>query len=195
MGATIGSVIPTETAVIPSAVGVDIGCGMAARRLRIRADQLPDAGLDGWVDRMRRSVPAGLGRWHGEASDEALTWLAKHPPPPTLARPRAGSHPARHARFRQPFHRAGRRSGPVGSGSCCTPASWWRQQAGDLAHEDPRSDCTTDSARELEDPELAWLQQGTPEFDAYIRDLAWSQAYARREPTAHAGRHPPAARG
>jgi tRNA-splicing ligase RtcB len=31
----------------------------------------------------------------------------------------------------------------------------------------------------LEDPELAWLQQGTPEFDAYIRDLGWAQAYAR----------------
>ena len=57
MGATIGSVIATETAVIPSAVGVDIGCGMAARRLDLRVDQLPDQGLDGWVDRMRRSVP------------------------------------------------------------------------------------------------------------------------------------------
>ena len=68
MGATIGSVIATETAVIPSAVGVDIGCGMAARRLDLRVDQLPDRGLDGWVDRMRRSVPAGLGHWHREPS-------------------------------------------------------------------------------------------------------------------------------
>ncbi len=72
MGATIGSVIPTETAIIPSAVGVDIGCGMAARRLDVRLDQLPDAGLDGWVDQMRRAVPAGLGRWHGEAPMEAV---------------------------------------------------------------------------------------------------------------------------
>ena len=41
-GATIGSVIPTESAVIPSAVGVDIGCGMAARRLDLTQDGLPD---------------------------------------------------------------------------------------------------------------------------------------------------------
>jgi len=64
MGATIGSVIPTESAVIPSAVGVDIGCGMAARRLELRQEHLPDGGLDGWVDLMRTFVPAGLGNWH-----------------------------------------------------------------------------------------------------------------------------------
>ena len=66
MGATIGSVIATETAVIPSAVGVDIGCGMAARRLDLRVDQLPDAGLDGWVNQMpatcRRASGTGTAR-------------------------------------------------------------------------------------------------------------------------------------
>src|ERR1700683_1985209 len=42
MGATIGSVIPTENAVIPSAVGVDIGCGMIAVQTSLTASQLPD---------------------------------------------------------------------------------------------------------------------------------------------------------
>ena len=87
MGATIGSVIATETAVIPSAVGVDIGCGMAARRLGARAEHLGDDGARRWVDRMSTSVPAGLGNWHGESSDDALAWMATHPPPPTLAKP------------------------------------------------------------------------------------------------------------
>lgn len=41
-GATVGSVIPTKSAIIPSAVGVDIGCGMNALRLSIKAEQLPD---------------------------------------------------------------------------------------------------------------------------------------------------------
>ena len=42
MGATVGSVIPTNGAVIPSAVGVDIGCGMVAAELDVTEDQLPD---------------------------------------------------------------------------------------------------------------------------------------------------------
>ena len=177
MGATIGSVIPTETAVIPSAVGVDIGCGMAARRLRIRADQLPDAGLDGWVDRMRRAVPAGLGRWHGEASDEARAWLAKHPPPPTLA----------------DHERAAIQLGTLGSGNHFIELAgdqdgwvWILLHSGSRGGGNKLATLHTKTAKrlhaglgtQLEDPELAWLQQGSPEFDAYIRDLAWSQAYA-----------------
>jgi tRNA-splicing ligase RtcB len=82
-GATIGSVIPTESAVIPSAVGVDIGCGMAARRLDLTQDGLPDS-LDPWVTEMAATVPAGLGRWHGEPSDEALAWFADNALPLTL---------------------------------------------------------------------------------------------------------------
>src|SRR5574339_838334 len=42
-GATVGSVLPTEGAVIPAAVGVDIGCGMIAVRTTLRAEQLPDS--------------------------------------------------------------------------------------------------------------------------------------------------------
>ncbi|TQU23221.1 RtcB family protein, partial [Xanthomonas perforans] len=41
-GATVGSVIPTRGAIIPAAVGVDIGCGMAAVRTTLRANDLPD---------------------------------------------------------------------------------------------------------------------------------------------------------
>src|ERR671935_828540 len=77
-GATIGSVIPTESAVIPSAVGVDIGCGMAARRVDLTQDDLPDT-LEPWVTEMAATVPAGLGRWHGEPSEAALEWFAEHP--------------------------------------------------------------------------------------------------------------------
>ena len=42
IGATVGSVIPTQGAIIPAAVGVDIGCGMMALQTTLRADQLPD---------------------------------------------------------------------------------------------------------------------------------------------------------
>ena len=62
-GATIGSVIPTTGAVIPSAVGVDIGCGMIAAELDVTEDQLPDA-LEPLLGRIERAIPAGVGRGH-----------------------------------------------------------------------------------------------------------------------------------
>src|SRR2546429_2737475 len=60
IGATVGSVIPTRGAVIPSAVGVDIGCGMIAAELNLTDDQLPDT-LDSLLGRIERVVPAGIG--------------------------------------------------------------------------------------------------------------------------------------
>jgi len=178
MGATIGSVIATETAVIPSAVGVDIGCGMAARRLELRVDQLPDAGLDGWVNQMRRDVPAGLGNWHGTTSDEALAWMNDNPPPATLRKP----------------GRAAEQLGTLGSGNHFVELAadeeervWILLHSGSRGGGNKLATLHTGVARrlheglgtELEDPELAWLQQGSDEFDAYIRDLGWAQAYAR----------------
>ena len=178
-GATIGSVIATETAVIPSAVGVDIGCGMAARRLDLREDQLPDEGLDGWVDAMRAAVPAGLGNWHeGGASDEARAWMREHAPPPTLPKPQ----------------RAAMQLGTLGSGNHFVELArdeegriWILLHSGSRGGGNQLATLHTRTAKklheglgtQLEDPELAWLQKGTPEFDAYLRDLAWSQAYAR----------------
>src|SRR5215218_3299745 len=58
IGATVGSVIPTKGAVIPAAVGVDIGCGMIAAELDLSAEQLPDA-LDRLLPRIEKAVPAG----------------------------------------------------------------------------------------------------------------------------------------
>jgi tRNA-splicing ligase RtcB (3'-phosphate/5'-hydroxy nucleic acid ligase) len=177
MGATIGSVIPTETAVIPSAVGVDIGCGMAARRLALRGDQLPDDGADGWVRLMTTYVPAGLGKWHGESSEEALAWMAANPPPPTLSKP----------------GRAAEQLGTLGSGNHFVELAidedgwvWILLHSGSRGGGNKLATLHTGVARrlheglgtELDDPELAWLQQGTEEFDAYIRDLGWAQAYA-----------------
>ena len=178
MGATIGSVIATETAVIPSAVGVDIGCGMAARRLDLRVDQLPDAGLDGWVNQMRRDVPAGLGNWHGTTSDAALAWMNDNPPPVTLRKP----------------GRAAEQLGTLGSGNHFVELAadeeervWILLHSGSRGGGNKLATLHTGVARrlheglgtELEDPELAWLQQGSDAFDAYIRDLGWAQGYAR----------------
>ena len=175
-GATIGSVIPTESAVIPSAVGVDIGCGMAARRLDLTQDGLPDS-LEPWVTEMASTVPAGLGRWHGEPSGEALAWFAEHPPPPTL----------------DDATKAAAQLGTLGSGNHFIELAtdedsriWILLHSGSRGGGNKLATLHTKTARKLheglgtrlDDPELAWLQEGTPEFDTYLRDLRWSQAFA-----------------
>src|SRR6185436_17234255 len=76
MGATVGSVIPTKNAVIPSAVGVDIGCGMIAD---VVEEQLPDT-LEPLLGRIERAIPAGVGQGHDRVARNADNWLAAHKP-------------------------------------------------------------------------------------------------------------------
>jgi tRNA-splicing ligase RtcB len=59
-GATVGSVIPTRAAIIPAAVGVDIGCGMCAVRTSLSASQLPES-LRKVRNQIERDVPVGFG--------------------------------------------------------------------------------------------------------------------------------------
>src|SRR3954452_3213113 len=75
IGATVGSVIPTDGAVFPSAVGVDIGCGMIAVETDLSASQLPDD-LQPYLTRVERVVPAGMGQGHSRASSKAHNWMA-----------------------------------------------------------------------------------------------------------------------
>src|SRR5215216_6442958 len=83
IGATVGSVIPTKGAVIPSAVGVDIGCGMIAAELDVTEDQLPD-NLEPLLGRIERVVPAGVGKGHDNAGNAAGQWLSSHRPATSL---------------------------------------------------------------------------------------------------------------
>src|SRR5690349_6125271 len=83
IGATVGSVIPTEGAVIPSAVGVDIGCGMIAVETSLTASTLPDD-LEGYLVRLADVVPAGLGKWHAEVRPSAERRFASNPCPVEL---------------------------------------------------------------------------------------------------------------
>ena len=84
IGATVGSVIPTKNAVIPSAVGVDIGCGMIAAELDIVESQLPD-NLEPLLGRIEKAIPAGVGQGHDRVARNADKWLAEHKPASELA--------------------------------------------------------------------------------------------------------------
>jgi tRNA-splicing ligase RtcB len=175
-GATIGSVIPTESHVIPSAVGVDIGCGMAARKVDLRAEIARDV-ADAWVRGCVDHVPAGMGKGRSDFSDAANAWMAANPPPETLDNPQ----------------RAEAQLGSLGSGNhfieLAEDTEGWtwillhsgsRGPGNKLAtlHTKVAMDLHQRLGTQLDDPELSWLQANSPEFDAYIRDLRWSQAYA-----------------
>src|SRR5262245_36159431 len=88
IGATVGSVIPTKQAVIPSAVGVDIGCGMIAAELDVLEHQLPDA-LEPLLGRIERAIPAGVGKGHDQVARNADRWLSAHRPATELSADRA----------------------------------------------------------------------------------------------------------
>jgi tRNA-splicing ligase RtcB len=179
IGATVGSVIPTKGAVIPSAVGVDIGCGMVAAELDVTEDQLPDT-LEPLLSRIERAVPAGVGKGHDIVAKNADKWMAAHKPASDLAADRAT--------------KAARQFGTLGSGNhffelCVDERGrcWVVLHSGSRgignqlaqAHIAKARKLARDAMLHLEDMDLAYFVQGTQEFDAYIADMLWAQDYAR----------------
>jgi len=126
LGATVGSVIPTEGAIIPAAVGVDIGCGMKAVRTSLTASDLPD-NLNALRSAIEAAVPHGrtdqgrkndCGAWGGgadcrrQALARARGRLPRHRRQAPAGAKQERCAPSRHARHRQPLHRGvpGRRA-------------------------------------------------------------------------------------
>jgi tRNA-splicing ligase RtcB (3'-phosphate/5'-hydroxy nucleic acid ligase) len=179
IGATVGSVIPTRGAVIPSAVGVDIGCGMVAAELDVTASQLPDA-LEPLLGRIERAIPAGVGRGHDRAARNADSWLAAHRPATDLGADREA--------------KAAKQFGTLGSGNhffelCLDERDrvWVVLHSGSRGIGNQLAQMHIAAARQLakdldlrlEDPDLAYFVEGTPEFQGYIGDMLWAQDYAR----------------
>lgn len=179
IGATVGSVIPTRGAIIPSAVGVDIGCGMVAAELDVTEDHLPDD-LGPLLRRIEQAVPAGVGRGHSRVRQAAGRWLGAHRPASELSEAQA--------------ERAASQFGTLGSGNhflelCVDEGGrlWVVLHSGSRgignqlaeAHIARAKQLAKQAMTSLEDPNLAYFVQGTPEFDAYLADMLWAQAYAR----------------
>jgi tRNA-splicing ligase RtcB len=178
IGATIGSVTPTENAVIPSAVGVDIGCGMVAVRTDVREDQLPDD-LRPLLRQIERAVPAGVGRGHHKITKAAEEWLASRPPPRELSDKQTKT-------TLEQF-------GTLGSGNHFLEVAvdeagltWIVLHSGSRGIGNQLATAHIAKAKKdmeramilLEDRDLAYFVQGTPDFDAYIADMQWAQDYA-----------------
>jgi RNA-splicing ligase RtcB len=179
IGATVGSVIPTKHAVIPSAVGVDIGCGMIAAELDVTEGQLPDT-LEPLLGRIGQAIPAGVGRGHDRVARNADRWLAANTPATELAANR--------------MTKAAKQFGTLGSGNhfvelCIDERGrvWVVLHSGSRGIGNQLAQMHIARARKLakdlelrlEDPDLAYFVEGTAEFQAYIGDMVWAQDYAR----------------
>ena len=185
MGATIGSVIPTIGALIPAAVGVDIGCGMVAAQLNVNEEQITDHSSE-ILERIAELIPAGLGRWRSpdDRRDEAERRLTAA----GLAVDGLSETPDNRYKNKIPDQ-----LGTLGSGNhfieICADEdgiAWIVLHSGSrgfgnaLAQRHIRTAKNEMAAYfvELEDPDLAYLVEGTPEFEAYVQDLLWAQRYA-----------------
>ncbi|GIE82259.1 RNA-splicing ligase RtcB [Actinoplanes philippinensis] len=181
-GATVGSVIPTRGAIIPAAVGVDIGCGMAAVRTQYHRDDLR-GGLTGLRTAIEQAVPLSAGAYNTRLTDSARQRVERL----TAEAETAGFDPGQYAK------NWALQLGTLGSGNhfieVCHDekgAVWLFLHSGSrgvgnkIASHHIRVAQTLIAGRgvTLPDRDLAYLEEGTAEFDAYLRELRWAQDFA-----------------
>src|SRR5262245_34866930 len=187
IGATVGSVIATDRAIIPAAVGVDIGCGMIATRTSLTASDLHEANLKRVFDQISRDVPVGH---HQHKEGRALTQAAK-PLERRLKRILA-AHPQIEKRFPRSQNWV-YQIGTLGGGNhfieiCLDEANgvWVMLHSGSRGIgnaigtyfiELARRDAERNQIR-LPDRDLAYFQEGAEHFDDYVEAVGWAQDYA-----------------
>jgi tRNA-splicing ligase RtcB len=188
IGATIGSVIATDRAIIPAAVGVDIGCGMAAARTSLGAEQIDERVLKKVFDQISRDVPVGRSQ-HTDA--RALNEAAAPFAAPLTAM--TEKHPQLLKAFGR-FSNWVNQIGTLGGGNhfieVCLDESdrvWVMLHSGSRGIGNAIGHYFIELARrdmerwmiQLPDRDLAYLPEGSEHFDDYVAALSWAQAYAR----------------
>jgi tRNA-splicing ligase RtcB len=192
-GATVGSVIPTRSAIIPAAVGVDIGCGMAAAMTNLTADDLPES-LFNIRNGIERVVPVGFEEHKGGI--------------PSVSGPYADILRKKHKKIMERYdaltikdklgradeNKIGRQIGTLGGGNhfieLCLDSEnrvWVMLHSGSRGIGNQIGTVAIEMAKEiaavrawgLPDKDLAWLDEGTVAFDSYIEGMHWAQDYAR----------------
>lgn len=192
-GSTIGSVIPTRGAIIPAAVGVDIGCGMMAARTSLVASDLPDK-LHGLRSAIERAVP------HGRSSTRGGRDKGAWDRPPATVDAMWANLQAGFARITEKYPRLKNTNnykhlGTLGTGNhfievCVDEVQrvWFMLHSGsrgvgnaigslfiELAQSDMRQHIAN-----LPDRDLAYFEEGSTHFDDYVEAVGWAQDYARR---------------
>jgi tRNA-splicing ligase RtcB (3'-phosphate/5'-hydroxy nucleic acid ligase) len=179
-GALVGSVVATKEAVIPAAVGVDVGCGMAAIKMPFKGDK-----LEGKLKKIRLDIEAAIPTGFNENKDvekAVVNW--QH------WRQFNDLHPG----VQDLETKAMRQLGSLGGGNhfievCIDTENqvWLMLHSGSRNIGNKLASCHINTAKDLAkmalinlpDPDLAYFIAGTPEFEAYWRDLQWAQEYAK----------------
>lgn len=183
LGATVGSVIPTLGAIMPAAVGVDIGCGMIAVKTQFTAADLDGRDLSELRQQIERAIPLSAGRDNRKIVATAEPRIAEL------------EDRAEKAEF-DPASYAGHwrhQLGSLGSGNHFIEISldenddvWMFLHSGSRGignriakhHIGVAQRLARQWWIELPHPDLAYLVEGTPEFSRYIRELRWAQHFA-----------------
>jgi tRNA-splicing ligase RtcB (3'-phosphate/5'-hydroxy nucleic acid ligase) len=194
MGATVGSVIATKGAIIPAAVGVDIGCGMAAQRTSLTASDLPDglAGLRSAIEariphgRTNNGGPGDRGAW-GEVPEGHYNALSNH-------LDALKGIVAKHPKIEQAAQRAPTHAGTLGTGNhfievCLDEEQrvWVMLHSGSRGIGNRIGSYFIEKAKEdmrrwfinLPDQDLAYIPQGSELFKDYFDAVNWAQGFAR----------------
>ena len=187
IGATIGSVIATHQAIIPAAVGVDIGCGMVAARLSLTANDIDEKRLRKVFDQITRDVPVG----RNQHADGQVLVDAVRPFEPGL-KALTGRHPQLLKAFGK-FSKWANQMGTLGGGNhfieVCLDE---REQVWVMLHSGSRGIgnaiatyfielARKDMARNmvhLPDRDLAYFAEGSEHFADYVEAVHWAQEYA-----------------
>ena len=182
-GATVGSVIPTLGAIIPAAVGVDIGCGMQAVRTQYHRDE-----LTGRLAELRVAIEQAIPLSAGHYNERLTTTAADRVETLTKLAEKAGFDPASYAGNWE------LQLGSLGSGNHFIEVTtdeagmvWLFLHSGSRGVGNKIATRHIKVAQEamrrwwitLPDPDLAYLVEGTDEFWRYIRELQWAQEFAR----------------
>ena len=188
IGATIGSVIATHQAIIPAAVGVDIGCGMVAARLSLTANDIDEKRLKRVFDQISRDVPVG----RDQHADGRVLVDAVRPFEPGL-KALTERHPQLLKAFGK-FSKWANQMGTLGGGNhfieVCLDE---HEQVWVMLHSGSRGIgnaiatyfielARKDMARhmiQLPDRDLAYFAEGSEHFADYVEAVHWAQEYAR----------------
>ncbi len=182
LGATVGSCIPTKDAIIPAAVGVDIGCGMIAVKTSLSKADMPEDLADLRVA-IESRIPLSAGRYNGRVRKTAR-------PRVELLEEKAGDRLAFYDKLSKNWRK---QLGSLGSGNHFIEIVldeddlvWAFLHSGSRGvgnriathHIRKAKALMEQSAISLPDKDLAYLSGNTEEFDDYIRDLDWAQFFA-----------------
>ena len=185
VGSTIGSVFMARGAIIPAAVGVDLGCGMIALETDIERGAVSDVQERELLHQLSRTIPAGLNRGHDAPVNDWGRFATAHPLPQNVI--------ANHWDTT-----AANQFASLGSGNHFVELAWSKDSArvwmvlhsGSRGVGNKLASLHIKVAQALcvgvtlEDRALAYLVEGTPEFDNYIADMMWAQVYAYEQRTA-----------